>query len=199
MKQVKERFREIKEWNRKYADPDDSSMPKQIEYWENPAFDSMSSAQKEMYDNWMAIKWMADEKYPTTRTRPYKAIQRRKSGGNRIIEMASNPSQMLSNIKEAIKQTFQDSEDDDQTFGNKKTSLQNFDGTEYMTLPVLYTNKLKNPDELSTDIFSDLLVYTYAADKYEAMSEIVDPLEVARSLMTDNIRKVQQTRGGVPV
>jgi len=91
-----------------------------------------------------------------------------------------------------------DTEDDDQVFGNKKSALTNFDGTEYMTLPVLYTNRLANPDDLSDDIFSDLLVYTYSANLYNELDKIVDPLEVARDYAIHQ-RKVQETRGGSPV
>jgi hypothetical protein len=52
-----------------------------------------------------------------------------------------------------------------------------------MTLPILYTNRLKNPDTLSTDIFSDLMSYSYAVNTYEEMSGIYDPLEIGVTIV----------------
>jgi hypothetical protein len=45
--------------------------------------------------------------------------------------------------------------------------LKNFDGSEFMSLPILYTNRLKNPDELSDDVFGSMIAYAYAAINYE--------------------------------
>jgi len=68
-----------------------------------------------------------------------------------------------------------------------------------MALPVLYTTRLKNPEELSTDIFADLLVYKYSANLYSEMDKIVDPLETAGDYVVSKARKVQKTRGDNPV
>ena len=46
----------------------------------------------------------------------------------------------------------------------------------------IYTNRLKNPDTLSTDVFSDLMAYAYAANTYEQMSRVYDPLEIGVSV-----------------
>lgn len=142
------------------------------------------------------MKQDADTLYPDNRVEGIRAIQRRKTTGNRLIESVTNPSTLISNLRESMRETFLDSEDDNQMYGNKKSSLTNFDGTEYMTLPVLYNSPLKNPNELSTDIFSDLLVYKYAANTFNEMDKIVDPLEVARNLVVDKERNVMETRGG---
>lgn len=193
-------WKELREWNSENAQIDNPDMPKEISRWENEVFNNLTDAQKDVYDGIMQIKWDADNIYPDTKTSPYKAIQRRKSSGNRIVESLSNIEAFFKNIKEEFSNSLLSKEDDDQLYGDQGTnkSLTNFDGTEFMTLPVLYTKRLSNPEELSEDIFSDLLVYVHASNTYEQMSKIVDPLEVARSYAAEN-RKTQQTRGGNPV
>lgn len=194
-KNAKDKKNAYIKWMKENADPLDPNIPADIDKYQNEIFANLSNDELEFYKEFMRLKMIADSKYPDNRVAPNKAIQMRKSNGNRIIESISNPNKLFSNIKEDFKQTFLESEDDDQSFGSSKTSLMNFDNTEYMTLPVLFTNRLSNPEELSTDIFSALISYQFATNTYEQMDKIVDPLEVARSLMTDKIRKVTETRG----
>jgi len=194
---AKGKLKEYKDWIKKYADAEDPSMPKPIEKWLNKEYADMQAnpIKKALYEEYMTLKWRADNKYPDNRVSAFKAIQRRKSSGNRLLDSLANPTHLWSNLKEATKQAFLEAEDDDQLYGNAKSSLTNFDGTEYMALPVLYTTNLKNPEELSTDIFADLLVYSYSTNLYNEMDKIVDPLETAKDYMTSGERRVQQTRG----
>jgi len=90
----------------------------------------------------------------------------RKSRGNRIIETAMHPSRIVENLKESIKNDFLDSQDDDSMFGVTRKGMTNFDNTEYMTLPVLYTNRLKDPNEITDDVFGSLMAYKYSANVY---------------------------------
>ena len=198
-KNAKAKKKAYMQWIKDNADPSDPTMPADIDKYQNQEFINLSGARLEFYNEFMRLKMLADEKYPDGRVTPNKAIQMRKSGSNRFLESLANPKRMMENMKEDLKQTFLESDDDDQTFGSSKTGLMNFDNTEYMTLPVLYTNRLKNPEELSTDVFASLLSYQFATNTYEQMDKIVDPLEVARSLMTDKIRKVVETRGDNPL
>lgn len=197
--EVHSRLDELRAWNTAYADPADPDQPAEVERWVNQDFVNMTDTQKQIYDAIMKIKWEADSRYPDGKTSPFKAIQRRKSAGNRIVDSIMNPQNLITNIRESLRQSFVDMEDNDQLFGAKKSALTNFDKSEYMTVPVLYTTRLKNPDDLSTDIFSDLLAYTYSSNQYTQIEKIVDPLEVARSLVTDGTRGVGVTRGGSPV
>jgi len=75
--------------------------------------------------------------------------------------------------------------------------LKNFDGSEFMSLPILYTNRLKNPDDLSTDVFGSMMAYAYAALNYEQIENVIDPLEVGRTVMLN--RKTVETRGNKQV
>ena len=76
--------------------------------------------------------------------------------------------------------------------------MSDFEGHEYMTLPILYSNRLENPNELSTDVFATLMQYAYMANNYEAMDKVVDALETGRNLVKEN-RQVKKTRGNLPV
>ena len=191
--------KEYRKWLNENADSRNPDAPKDIKEWQNEEYiriQEENGPRKKFLDEYMAMKWKADKKYPATRVAANKAIQMRKSGGNRLLEAISNPERMMSLIKENIKETFLDAEDDDQTFGSTKSGLTNFDNTEYMTLPVLYTNRLKNPEEITTDVMAALLTYTYSANVYHEMDKIVDPLEVARFWASSpQGRKVRKTRG----
>lgn len=57
-------------------------------------------------------------------------------------------------------------------------------------LPVFGINKLKNMDELSTDLFSSLLAYDAMANSYLAKSKVVDFLEIGKNVIgRRNVRK----------
>lgn len=93
-----------------------------------------------------------------------------------------------------------DAEDDDQIFGQttKKATL-DFDGKEFMRIPTLYVSRLNNPNEISEDVFSSLMSYTYTSCMFEQLDKIVDGLEVGRTLINDNDDFVNETREGKQV
>lgn len=66
-----------------------------------------------------------------------------------------------------------------------------------MTLPVLYTHRLKNPNEITTDVFGSLTAYTAMAARYEQMEKIIDPLEIGRTIVRE--RDTGETRGNLPL
>jgi len=191
----------IKKWYRDNASLDDPMMPAQIDRWRSAEYAAIMDdpVKKQVYERFLELKRNADDKYPEKRVSLFKAIQRRKSFGNRLFDSISDPTSLINEIKGYMKESFLEAEDDDRLYGSKSNALTNFDNTEYMALPVLYTTRLSNPDELSDDIFADLLVYTHAANTYEGMSGVVDPLEVAKSLITDKVYQVEETRGDNPV
>lgn len=178
-----------------------SPVPNPTKY-RNRDFDNLSANQKEVLREFMEFKKRYDNKLPENRVSLNKAIQIRKDRSQRMWESMTSPSAILNNIKESVANSFLEREDDDQIFGDSRIArgLTNFDGTEFMSLPVLYTNRLRNPEELSTDVFGALMAYAYMANNYAQMDKIISPLEVGRTLATDpKARKVQQTRGGDPV
>lgn len=193
---AKKKIQEKKEWLKTnafavYGTP----QPNPIVY-RNKAYDALTDNQRTILNDFLAIKDKYDSKLPGNRVDRNKAIQIRKDGGQRLWELGTSPSSIFENIKESIASSLLEREDDDQLFGEKTAKgITDFAGNEFMTLPVLFTNRLENPDELSDDVFNSLMNYAYMANRYEQMEVIVDPLEVGRVLVKEN-RKYKKTRGG---
>lgn len=164
--------------------------------YRNSDYDKLTSTQKEVLNEFLALKEKFDAKLPKTRVARNKAIQMRKVGNQRLWESITSPSTIFENIKGSIASSILEREDDDQIFGNARAEkgLTDFAGNEFMTLPVLFTNRLQNADELSTDVIGTLMSYAYMANQYEQMDNIIDPLEVGYTLLTEN-RKVRKTKG----
>lgn len=170
-------------------------IPNQL--YDNKDFNKLSSTQKTIREEFLRLKEEFDNQYPSNRVSTLKAIQLRKDGVQRFIDSSKSPSSIWDNIKEHIGEEFLDRADDDSIFGDTtRGGLTDFDGKEFMSLPVLFTNRLENPNELSTDIFGSLMAYTSASNNYRELDNIIDPLEVGRSVVTD-YRKVKSTRGGL--
>lgn len=166
--------------------------------YKNKEYSKLTSDQLDVLSKFHFWKNKADERYPEHRVSYNRAIQIRKTPGRRLWEAATSPATLLENAKEAMKETFLDAEDDDTLYGERSKGLVDFEDNEYNMLPVLYNTELKNPNELSTDIFSSLIQYTYASHLYEQMDDIVDTLEVGKDIVI-NDRKVVATRGGKPI
>lgn len=174
-------------------------LPDPIVY-KNKEFVNLSNEQKSVLKEFLALKDYFDKKLPKDKVSNHKAIQIRKSGNQRLIESLSSPSTIFDNIKEVIASSILEREDDDQIFGDTRANrgLTDFAGNEFMTLPVLYTNRLQNPEELTDDVIGSLMAYAYMANQFEEMDRIIDPLEVGRVLVTEE-RKVRKTRGNNPL
>lgn len=182
---AKDKLAESRQWYTSHAfSRFDTTEPNHTLY-HNSDFDSLSSAQREIYDAFMVLKKKYDDLYPDGRTDSLRAIQQRRRDSQRLLHSLSNPSSLISNIRESIKNEFEVREDDDRIFGDQqvRSGLTDFEGHEFNVLPTLYISRLQNPDELNTDIFSSLLTYSYAALNYEQMEQIVDPLEVGRDIV----------------
>lgn len=170
-------------WYDKYsASRYNPEIPKKGEYL-NLKYLNLSEDQKQILKEFLDLKQELDKKYPPNRTQTLKAIQIRKSGTQRFLDSLSSPSKIFENIKENLKDTFLERSDDDQLFGNTNQNFTNFEGNEFMSLPILFTNLLENPNELSTDIFSTLNAYAYSTTLYEEMDQIIDPLEIGKIIL----------------
>lgn len=165
--------------------------------YKNNDYINLSDAQKNILKKFLTIKSKFDIILPENRVELHKAIQIRKNSAERIIQSATSPSSIFDNIKNSIAESFLDKVDDDDAFGAK--SITDFEGKEFMVLPVLYTTRLENPNELSTDVFSSLMAYAYMTNNYEQMDKIIDPLEIGRSIVNSKERKVVKTRGNKTV
>ncbi len=155
------------------------------ESYRNPAYKKLTKAQQDTLNEILVYKNGLELLIPKDRRDTNRAIQRRRDGSQRLIDAATNPSQAFQSLKEAVKDSFNRNEDDDQLYGDRTRGLTDFTGKEYLTLPVLYTNRLKNPDELSTDVIGDLMLYAYMANNYDEISQTYDPLEIGVSVVAE--------------
>lgn len=171
-------------------------MPDETIY-HNAAFDSLTARQREIREEFLALKHETDEKYPPGRADGIKAIQQRRGTAQRIADAGSDPSGILESVRQAIAGEFRIMEDDDAAYGESamKKGMTDFEGNEVLSLPALFTTRLKNPDELSDDIFASLMAYTYAGDTYEEMEKVIDPLEIGHDIVR-NYRDTAETSGG---
>lgn len=198
-KAAQDKIAERQKWLSTHALRTVGTLLPNAQLYRNTTYDKLSPKHKEILEDFLRIKSKYDAKLPSTRVSNLKAIQIRKAGNQRLWESLTSPSTIFSNIKESIASDLLDRSDDDTIFGEKtKKGLTDFAGEEFLTLPVLYTNKLENPDDLSTDVFSTLMAYAFNANTYEEMDKIVDPLEITRAYISEQ-RKVRETRGGNPL
>jgi hypothetical protein len=192
---AKEKITEKNEWLNSHAVSVFGTPQPNPTMYHNKAYDNLTDTQKEILNEFLAMKSELDDMYPDNRVDMLKAIQIRKKNNERLWESISSPKTLFENIKESVASSIFDKEDDDQIFGEStKQGLTDFTGKEFMILPVLYTNRLSNPNEISTDLIGSLMTYTYSTVQYKNLDNIVDALEVGRVLVTDN-REILQTRG----
>lgn len=127
------------------------------------------------------------------------AIQFRKTGSQRIFDSFKSNSSIIKELNNQMQESLMYKEDDDRIFGERtKPSITDFEGNEYFTLPKLYQRKLKNPNELSTDIMATLMNYAYSARYYEGMYKIIEPLEVGKVIINE-YRHPTETVGNTPL
>jgi hypothetical protein len=168
--------------------------------YRNKNYDSLDENHKNILSKFLAIKEKLDAQLPDNKVNKLKAVQIRKSSTQRLLDSMSSPSVLFENIKENLASSILDRQDDDTLFGDRTKSITGFDGKEWMTLPVLYTSRLENPNELSDDVFGSLMCYAHMANTFEQMDAIIDGLETGRSIVENpEQRKVKQTRGNKKV
>lgn len=195
--EAQSKIRERNEWLRNNALQLFGAPEPDPHKYRNAEYDALSDTKKTLLKEYLYLKDSFDKLYPKDRVATLKAVQMRKSKTQRFLDSTSSPSTLFSNIQESVKDSFLDRADDDQLFGTsrEKKGLTDFAGNEFLTLPVLYTNRLEDPNEISTDVVGALMCYAYGAHTFDGMDKIIDPLEVGRVLITEN-RKVRKTRGG---
>lgn len=169
---------------------DGLKIPKMIRY-KNDAYSRLSAPQREYYDAFMRMKKGYDDMIPPGYTSGTNAIQIRKD----LVERIKSSDKLSKTLAESIKSAFLVREDD-VDFGTRP-NVQDFEGREVQRLPIYYTSRLKDPNELSIDTTSTLIAYADMANTFDAMNEVIDALEVGRDLVRD--MKVQQTSGGKPI
>lgn len=174
----KKALTERREWYKSHASMTVFNTTLPNETYKNKDYAKLSKAQKEVLNDFLEYKRMLELELPQDRRDTNRAIQRRRISSQRLSDTLSNPKQAYESIKEDLKSAFKSAEDDDILYGERTQGLTDFTGQEYMTLPILYTGRLSNPDVLSTDVFGDLMAYSYMVNNYKEVSKIYDPLEI---------------------
>ena len=59
---------------------------------------------------------------------------------------------------------------EDETDLLNKSTLMDFEGNEFMSLPIYYTHKLKDMNDLSTDVASTMIAYASMINDYNKMN-----------------------------
>lgn len=159
-------------------------------------YESLSEAQKEFYDEWIDIKAELDM-YLGGRTFLTNSIKIRKSAIERLRGALKGDA--ISNIRESLNETFKKSFDDEVTYTH---GLRDMSGKERMMLPILYLSAdEKHAKDISTDVISTLIAYGDMVYQYDALSDVVDALEVGKHVLLDPVtqRKIGMRRRGLPV
>lgn len=173
----------ISKWKR--ANTDSSGNP--IEKYYNAQYDAIqnNAAMKEYYDYILNLKKNLDLKLPTKYIRFNKAPQIRRNFLERVLGKGNKFQYLWESIKDNLVRR-----EDDVEFAYTK---QDFEGNQIYSLPIYYTRTLKDKNDLSTDCTSAMIAYASMANDYIAMNDIVDALEVGRTILAE--RKVVQRRG----
>jgi hypothetical protein len=176
----------VKARNKWFANPD---------IYSNEEYKKLSKDQKEILNRILEIKDSLDLILPENKAYKLKAVQMRRHGNMRLLDSFAHPTHIWTNIKDSFAEQLKDRKDDNLEFGDAGTrnSLTDFSGREFMTLPILYTNRLENANDLSTDLIGSMMAYAAMVRKYEQLESVVDALEVGADLVRS--RDVEKTVG----
>ena len=139
-------------------------------------YNSLTTAQKEFYDKWIAIKEDLDSYLPKDATTTTNTIKIRKSGYERL--KGSLQGDAVANFVEGVKARVMQSYDDDFTY-NK--GIKGFTGEQVYKLPLFYINAQETED-ITTDAIGSLIAYADMVYNYDAMNQVVNPLEIGKFL-----------------
>lgn len=158
----------------------------------------LNPAQKEFYDTFMKLRnelvsYLPDNLFMEgSVTDANRVIQIRKDTMDRLFS-SGNLGNILSSIWKSTKEQIQITEDET-SFGEIRHALQDFAGEEVMSVPVFFTKRIDNPNDLSHDAVSTLIAFADMAVNYNEMSQIVEQLEVGKEVLQQ--REVVKESGG---
>lgn len=139
---------------------------------------------KILYNAVMKIKKRCDDR-AFVDTGDSRMIQRRKSSDQRFFDtLTFDPKKLWNNIRESVENDLLVKEDDLEMAGISR-SLTDFEGSEMFVVQMPYVKRLKDPEELSTDIWGTLAAYAYSSANCHEMRMIQNPLEVGYIVATE--------------
>ena len=170
--------------------------------YHNATYDTFSPAERQWLGKIMDVKRQLDaftgNSMPTNRAPQFKGtfMNKIRNKGSRL-----NPKLYAKGIGEAIRDQFCVDVEDAGEFGSTLTYNEEkedmfgdqiaYEKEKLNRLPLFGINKLKNMNDLSTDIFHSMLAYASMATHYAAMNQIVDTVEVGKEVLSR--RKVSGT------
>lgn len=170
--------------------------------YRNYDFDNLMqshSGLREWYNSYMQLKADLDARLPEGSTLAVRMPQFKGTFTNIVKNQNVGKSKAIgSALRSKMRDTFCESSEDtdfgsDQTYNSEEEErfANNLahEKENINRLPLYGINKLKDMNELSTDIFHSTLAYAGMANTYLAMNTLVDTLEVGREVLSE--RKVE--------
>lgn len=166
--------------------------------------DSLTSAQKEYYIKYIALKSVLTDRIPD-HLGVFDAVQMTGDMINQLGNAGADGSKVFKLMKETFVSKFTASKNGDvyfsDTYGNILTAngykrvLSDLDGRELMVLPLSFTEKLHDLSKLSTDASRSLMAYGQSAMQYYHFNKIIDSLLLTRDWF-ENERGHNASEGG---
>jgi hypothetical protein len=151
--------------------------------YNNQAYDNLSANEKEVLNNLIEEKRKIDRLLPLPRRNAYLLPQISQG----LLDMFGNRDVNLKNVGELLKDAWQ-TRVDDKEFGDKfadENIPNREDGTRALNVPLQFVRKLENTDNVSTDIYSSMILYYKMAKNFEKMSKLAPDVEQLKEELGD--------------
>lgn len=171
----------------KYEEDNTQTIPSPTIY--PSRYKDLTDTQKAFYDEWIEIKQELDGLLPSDATFTTNTIKIRKTGYQRLMDITKGNA--IHDFVERVKADYLQSYDDEFTY-NK--GIKTYTGERFMKLPIFYVHA-KDASDVTTDVIGSLIAYADMAYNYDAMSDIVNPLEIAKVAARERkVSKVMNNR-----
>lgn len=164
-----------------------NELQKPADKYKNDKFNSIlnpkteqDKLKKEYYDKVVGLKNELEGMLPEIFRHRMLMPQLRKDFVERIKNIRSTKEG--ARLWESVKEQFMITEDES-TIGRQSSRATNEEGKPANFLPIYYTQKLKNMDDLSLDVTSLMSNYAYMALNYQYMDRIIDILELGKDVI----------------
>ncbi len=194
-KEYKDKKNKLKDWIKENTraikiDGKTTYIPKSANF--PSKYNELSDVEKEFYNKWMTIKGELDELIGPDKTYLTNTIKIRKHGIERLRGLLQGNG--ITEFVEGVKSKVMRSYDDETSYVDAK-GIRGFSNEEIMKLPLYYIYSKGDNKDVSTDMIGTLVAYADMAYNYEAMSSIVNPLEIGKHMIVKSTMKINATRG----
>lgn len=160
--------------------------------------DKLAPAQREYYDNMMALKAEREKAIPKYKRNLYKAVQKRTDFIEELSKSITNPKELFNKCWEKLKDNLVRRSDDTE-FGElvkegEQLILLNAQGKPLKQVPVFYLNPLDDMSQLSTDFGASMRAFSACMLNYSMMNEILPQMQLLNDVIQN--RPVVMHRGG---